>query len=319
MEQDMLYIYQVYKDKSFSKAAEALYMSQPALSLAVKRVETALGAEIFDRSHHPLCLTHAGELYLETIRKIQLLEDTLSRQITDLRQLNTGTLRIGGTHFLNCYVLAPILAAFSRRYPGIEIQITECASNQLVQILKQQELDVILNCDPSLTKQFQHRPAFSDHILLSVPKSFPLPDACKAAAFTAEDIICKRHLSPSAPSVSLDQFRDLDFILLMPGNNLYQRAMQMFSASGFSPKVCMSLSQLVTAYLFSAQGIGCSFISDFLVEHSEPNLLFFNLDSPDTERTFHVLMPNRSYTPAAVNAFVTFAGEMHWGTARITR
>ena len=60
MEQDMEYIYQVYRDQSFSKAAENLFMTQPALSLAIRRVEDRLGAELFDRSRRPLRLTQAG-------------------------------------------------------------------------------------------------------------------------------------------------------------------------------------------------------------------------------------------------------------------
>ena len=60
MEQEMRYIWQVWQEGSFSRAAEKLYMTQPALSIAVKRVEAGLGAELFDRSRHPLELTQAG-------------------------------------------------------------------------------------------------------------------------------------------------------------------------------------------------------------------------------------------------------------------
>ena len=67
MEQDMKYIYQVYQDGSFSAAAEHLYMSQPALSIAVKRVEESVGAELFDRSRRPLALTEAGKDALDLL------------------------------------------------------------------------------------------------------------------------------------------------------------------------------------------------------------------------------------------------------------
>ena len=125
MEQDMKYIYQVYQDGSFSAAAEHLYMSQPALSIAVKRVEESVGAELFDRSRRPLALTEAGQNYIDTLQGILRLEEDLARQIEDLRGLKTGTLRLGGTHFLNCYILAPILAAFAKEYPGIRIELSE--------------------------------------------------------------------------------------------------------------------------------------------------------------------------------------------------
>ena len=70
MEQDMKYIYQVYLDGSFSAAAEHLYMSQPALSIAVKRVEESVGAELFDRGRRPLALTEAGRALQEKAKDV---------------------------------------------------------------------------------------------------------------------------------------------------------------------------------------------------------------------------------------------------------
>ena len=75
MDQEMKYIERVYQEGSFSKAAEALYMTQPALSLAVKRVEESIGAEIFDCSRRPLQLTDAGRVYLNGVQRIRLAED----------------------------------------------------------------------------------------------------------------------------------------------------------------------------------------------------------------------------------------------------
>ncbi|MEE1291915.1 MAG: LysR family transcriptional regulator, partial [Acutalibacteraceae bacterium] len=104
MEANMKYVYQLYLDRSFSKAAEHLYMTQPALSIAIKRVEAELGAELFDRSRHPLELTQAGEAYIATIRQIRHLEEELQREVDDLKQLGHGTLRLGGTHYINNYI-----------------------------------------------------------------------------------------------------------------------------------------------------------------------------------------------------------------------
>ena len=64
MELEKKYIYQVYQCGSFSKAAEALFITQPALSIAIKKVEQEIGAAIFNRSQRPLTLTSIGELYL---------------------------------------------------------------------------------------------------------------------------------------------------------------------------------------------------------------------------------------------------------------
>ena len=144
MEQDMKYIYQVYQDGSFSAAAEHLYMSQPALSIAVKRVEDAIGAEIFDRSRRPLALTEAGQAYIDTLHYIRYLEEDLAHRIEDLRGLQTGTLRLGGTHFLNCYILAPILAEFNKQYPDIQLELFEDSALKLRGYLQRRDLDLTL-------------------------------------------------------------------------------------------------------------------------------------------------------------------------------
>ena len=196
MEQDMKYILQIYKDRSFSKAAEHLYMTQPALSIAVKRVEDSLGAELFDRRHHPLELTQAGEAYLEAVHRIHLVEEDLARQIGDLRDLNAGSLRIGGTHFMNTYLLAALLGRYMKQYPGIQVEVAETDSVRLGELMQRKELDLTLSCDPKLVERFERRPAFLDRVLLAVPNSYSLPPEAEAAALSGEEVMAGRHNQP---------------------------------------------------------------------------------------------------------------------------
>lgn len=309
MEQEMRYIWQVWQEGSFSRAAEKLYMTQPALSIAVKRVEANLGAELFDRSRHPLELTQAGEAYIETIRRIRYLEEELERQITDLRGLQTGRVRIGGTHYLNCYLLAGALAEFSAAWPGVRIELSEDSSARLVQMLERRELDLTFNCDPALLARFEHRPAFFDHILLAVPETAPLPPELENLALHAEDILAGRHLHADAPRASLGAFSETEFILLGPGNNLHARSLQMLTEAGFVPKVKMELAQMVTACHLANMGLGSTFVSDRMVTSASAHLRFFRLDTPLATRLFSILLPERSYTPFAVRAFADFAVE----------
>lgn len=307
MEQNMMYIYQIYKDKSFSRAAEHLYMTQPALSLAVKKVESALGAEIFDRTCHPLALTEVGRAYIETIYAVRTLEEDLEKRIEDLRNLNTGTLRLGGTHYLNNYIWAPILGEFLRKYPGIRVELTEDSSPKLALALKNNQLDIVPNCAPDIVERFEHYPAFHDHILLAVHKDVPLPDTVERARLSAADILGKKHQSLLCQTVPLSHFQDVEFIMLNKGNNLYERCHQMFAASGMTPKVKMSIAQMVTAFRLADNGIGATFISDRLVRSTNTNLTFFRVDSPLVDRQFYFLLPNRKYTTFAVKTFLQFA------------
>lgn len=307
MEQDMKYIYQVYQDGSFSVAAEHLYMSQPALSIAVKRVEDTIGAELFDRSHRPLKLTDAGQAYIDTLHYIRYLEEDLSRKIEDLRGLQTGTLRLGGTHFLNCYILAPILAAFSRQYPGIQLDLFEDSAAKLQILLQKRELDLTLSCAPEIVEQFEHKPAFYDHVLLAVHEEMPLSSDLDKYALCGEDILIGRHLKEDCPCVNLALFKDVEFILLREGNNLYERGGQMFLEAGFTPKIKMTISQMVTSYRLADNGLGAVFISDRLVRSKRSHLRFFKIDSDHTDRLFYFLLPKSDYMPFAVRRFIDFA------------
>ena len=99
MLQGMEYIYEVYKEKSFSKAAAALFISQPSLSANVKRVENRIGYPIFDRSTKPLQLTEVGKHYIQAVEKVMDIENNLENYLLDLGNLKTGTLNVGGSNF----------------------------------------------------------------------------------------------------------------------------------------------------------------------------------------------------------------------------
>lgn len=307
MEQDMKYIYQVYQDGSFSAAADHLYMTQPALSIAVKRVEETVGAELFDRSRRPLALTEAGKAYIDAIDHIRYTEEDLSRRIEDLRDMKTGVLRLGGTHFLNCYILAPILASFTKVYPGIQLELYEDSAVRLERRLQNRDLDLTFSCAEEIIEKYDHQPAFYDQVLLAVHKDTPLPSDLDERSLSAQDILNLRHVPRNCPAVNLTEFRDLEFILLREGNNLYTRSGQMFAEAGFTPKVKMTISQMVTSYRLADNGLGAVFISDRLVRSPKTNLRFFKIDSIYTERIFHFLLPKRDYMPFAVRGFIEYA------------
>ena len=312
MEQDMKYIYQVYKDRSFSRAASHLFMTQPALSIAVRRVEESLGSELFDRSHHPLELTPAGEVYIDAIRRIMDTEEELRREISDLRDLKRGILKIGGTHFINTCVVAPLLGEFAAMYPGIRLELRETGADALAGLLRQREVDFILSCAPEIIDAFRGRTAFQDCVLLAVPESFPVSGEAEASSLTEADILAGRHREESAPRARLEWFRELNFILLEKGNNLRDRAALFFEHAGFEPKVRMEISQLVTAWHLAKNGIGCTFVSDLMVRSASSGLRYFLLDEPLSCRQFHVLLPERNYMPFALQTFLEYAQGRQW-------
>ncbi len=306
MQQDYEYILKVYEEGNISKAAEKLFLTQPALSIAIQRIEASIGMPLFDRTRRPLQPTQAGKIYIDMIKQMQELEFDLKRQIQDIRDLKTGDLKIGGSHYLNAYILPSILSAFSQKYPGIQLELIEYGSDQLSAMLLERKLDLTFSCNTAFMYNLEKYPAFYDHILLAIPASHPINEKIASARLTADDILQEKHLAENCPSVLLPLFRDIEFILLTPGNNLYDRCIQMFQEADFTPHIKLMLAQLVTAYHLAEAGYAATFISDRLVQAHSDQLAFYKIASDLANRLFYILLPNRNYTTHATKEFIQF-------------
>lgn len=300
MEQDLEYIYAVHKAGSFSKAAESLHVTQPTLSMAVKRVEASIGMALFDRTTRPLALTEAGRIYIESTTKILAIEEDRNAQIRDIDGLKSGALCIGGSHYINTCILPPAMTEYSRRYPGIKLELIEASSAFLADMLTERLIDITFTCRADIIASFTHYPAFHDHILLAVsPETLSLP-----CALSADDVIDGKHLADDWPCITREAMNELEYVILSEGNNLHDRAMRIFTEAGITPKVKLEISQLATSYHLARANFGAAFVSDRMIPPDEHGLSFYRIDSPETERLFCTVLPKREYTPKSVQAFV---------------
>lgn len=306
MKEEMFYVYTVYQEGSFSKAAKKLFLTQPALSISIQKVEQSIGMPLFDRSRRPLQLTDAGEIYIDMIKKIQLLEKEQQQKLDDIRNIVTGTIKLGGSHYLNAYILPDILTGFNKKYPGINLEIMEASSYELSEMLADYKLDLTFHCNPLFIKNFKHYKIFEDHVLLAVPKDHPINERYTNFMLTATEIIKGRHLSESCPKIGLKAFSELELIFLRKGNNLYDRAWDMFHEAGFEPKIKLDLSQLVTAYRLAEANMAATFVSDRLIKPEDTSLKFYRIDSQHTTRIFYALLPAKDYIPVAVKKFIQY-------------
>lgn len=306
MQQEFKYIYQVYKEGSISKAAKSLYITQPALSIAIQKIEESIGFPLFDRSRHPLELTPAGKIYIDAIEKVKNIDKELEQQLQDIRHLNSGHICMGGSHYLNAYILPELLANFSSLHPGIELEVVEHSAATLASMLSAHELDITFSCNEKFMMDFERFPAFTDYVLLAVQENQPINDLLSAFTLTADDIASGRHLLETCPSVTLEPFRDMNFILLSSGNNLHDRSMEMFREVGYEPNIIMEIAQLVTAYHMTEHFPAATFVSDRLVMHSHAHLKYYKLNYNCAKRLFYILLPKQNYTPVAVKKFIEY-------------
>ena len=112
---EMAYVYEVYRQRSFTRAAQALYISQPSLSQMIQKAERRIGAPIFDRSTSPIGLTQTGRAYIRAAEQVLQIESDFRQYLDDAERCVTGVMTLGGTTLFTSYVLPPLLSAFSER------------------------------------------------------------------------------------------------------------------------------------------------------------------------------------------------------------
>ena len=137
------YVEMVAACGSFTKAAAKLFISQPALSNYIGKVEEELGVKLFDRSSTPLTLTYAGEQYLKRARVILGQIHEMDKEIRDITQNMKGKIRLGFPSERIIYMLPLLLAPFKGKYPGIDVEVITGPGNKLTEGLRAGETDFV--------------------------------------------------------------------------------------------------------------------------------------------------------------------------------
>jgi len=305
----MEYVYEVYLEKSFSRAARKLFISQPALSAAVKKVEKELGLPLFDRSTSPIQLTPAGKAYIEAVGQILTIQKNLQNYCNDLASLTSGSLSLGGTNFFSSCILPPIIKSFANTYPNINLIITESSSTELYTKLLTEEIDLIVDSGLYDEHLYESYPLLEDHIMLAVPTDNPLNKDYPFALLTQQDIINDHHEDKDTPSLSLSHFASENFLLLGKGNDMNRRAFDLCQSSGFTPKVRLYLNQLMTAYHMACQGLGLTFLTDSLIKLGTPNtnLVYYKIRDTSATRKIFIAYKKNGYLTHAMQEFIRLA------------
>ena len=284
------YIWEVYQQKSFSKAARKLYVSQPWLSSVVKKVEKEVQQPLFDRSTNPISLTEAGEYYMKKIEQVRLIEDEMKKHFADLHAQSGVSLKIGSSMFFCTYVLPQLLSDFCGEYPESVITFTEGVTAELHNQLEKGRLDFVMEVEKPQSKGLESRILAREELILAVPSSYELPEEVACSAYTFDEFLHRNESPLNKPAVNLSSFRDFSFIMLAEGNDSNRRGLDLCRNAGFTPKVSMYLTQMMTAYYLVCEGQGISLLRSTIPEHVTPNghVNFFLLDDDLAQRNIYI-------------------------------
>lgn len=174
------YVITVAAKGGISNAAEALQIAQPTLSRYIKKLETDLGIELFDRSTIPIRLTKAGELYVEMGRHMLDLDRQLQKQLQEYLLNRRKEIRIGVSPSRAPYLMPSIIALFKKIHPICHVIIDEDITAELNKKLLQGDVDLIISLMDEETLNFERVALFEEEMLLAVPKG---------AAFCCDSVI----------------------------------------------------------------------------------------------------------------------------------
>jgi DNA-binding transcriptional LysR family regulator len=159
----------IAEEKSFSRAAEKMLRTQPALSIAIKRLEEELGEPLFDRSSKSGTLTEAGRILLSYAQRMINMRDEAKDAISELRGMFRGRLTIGANESTSLYLLPKLLLEYRRRHPQIKIEVFRNISERIPAEVLERNLDFgFLSYDP-MHPSLQSLEVHRDELVLVVP------------------------------------------------------------------------------------------------------------------------------------------------------
>lgn len=287
--------YEVAKAGNISKAAKELYISQPAISKAIGKLESSLDVSLFTRNSRGVHLTEEGELlFTHTKAAFEFLERG-EKELKRIQEFNIGHLKIGVSNTLCRYILLPYLHQFIEKYPHIKITIASQSSTHTISMLEHQQIDLGLVAEPDSRRSLAFLPAMDiEDIFVCTPnylENLKLREGGETDIFQTGNI------------------------MLLDRDNVTRRYINDYmSSQGIVPNQVLEVTtmDLLIEFAKIGMGIGCV-IKEFVAEQlADGSLIEIPLKEPVKKRTigfaYNTMLPSSS-----LNLFLKFLRELHIG------
>lgn len=304
------YILSVAQYGNVSKAADALGISQPALSAHIKKIEDQLGIVIFDRTVKPMAITDAGKLYIDYITRKNNLERTFQEQLSDLNDLKKGKLILGGASFFNVSYYPKAIAAFTEKYPGIEIKVVDGSVPEVVRMATEHKLDLFIAPSWDMDDMCEYEKVASEKIFLCVPEQFGINEELKEYRIPSEVVISgetDKWISEHSRNTRVDfsRFKDEKFIWLEENQHIGNILAELFRRYGMTPDRSISVTQTMTSFGLTLSGAGISLITEgSLKTGMHKSLALYLIDEDLGQRDMYLAYPRNKYLSGAAKEFI---------------
>lgn len=230
----------VAKYESYKKASEVLHISQPALSVQIKKLEGQIGLKLFQKVGNRICLSENGIMLQEYTGRIFEIIDELEHNISDKQNYISGTLNMGGSNTPGTYILPDLIGEFKKLYPGIKINLHIADTAEISHLIENDTLDIAVNGGSCF---------YSNHI-----HSEQLYEDRLVLVASPENVYCSNN------SITTEDLQKMSFVVHKTDSQLYSYYKMFIEEIGIPENISMSLGNIDAIKRAVSSNLGISLI-----------------------------------------------------------
>ncbi|GHH98914.1 selenium metabolism-associated LysR family transcriptional regulator [Neobacillus kokaensis] len=283
----------VAREKSFSKAAKTLHMSQPNISLQIRQLEESLHTKLFKRTTRKVDLTQTGEILFQSAEKIFYIIHQTQKDITLLSNSTHGVLHIGASLTMGEHILPQVIGNYKKEFPHVQIVLEINNSEQIIEKLVNEKIHIGFVQSMIHYPEYRQRIFFEDELII----------------IAANDFVLRDSLDPSS-SLYLDDLYKLPFIFREARSGTRQLFEEQLIKNNIDPSkmnIILELDNTQSIKSAVEAGIGISIMSKASVQHelSLKTLRQLSIQGLNLKRYFYSVYDEKKLTPAS-ESFLTF-------------
>jgi DNA-binding transcriptional LysR family regulator len=241
----------VARHRSLTKAADELFLTQPAVSQQIRRLEEELGVDVFHRTSRRVELTPEGRVILSYAERVLDEVEGLHSELEDITGLLTGEIRIGGVYPTGPYDLFSMLAEFRAAHPGVAIHMVEDTQDDTLDALRADDLEcAFIAHDPdALGDEFVASLLWTDELVVALPPGHPLA---------------------AEPGVGFDQLASEDLIAYRENSAIRRRLERKMADRGLEPRNAFICTEMAAVRALASRGLGVAVMPRSVAEQAGP-------------------------------------------------
>ncbi|WP_196591764.1 LysR family transcriptional regulator [Pectinatus frisingensis] len=244
--------------KNITRAAKRLRVSQPNITVAIKKLEAELGIQLFDRSQKQLSLTPEGAVFLNRISlALRNIQDAVL-EVNDYKQLQKGTIKIGIPSMIGAFLFPKIFSSFQKKYSNLDIYLYEEGSMTIREQIDRDELDFGIVILSGASSSLELLPMSRNQSVACLPLNHPLAQK---------------------ESIAISDIENQNIIMLKDGSYLRNLLLQKMSSENIKANVVLESNQIETIKGLVASNVGMAFLLDFVVKDAK-NIKVLPFENP---------------------------------------